>query len=65
MQKEILRTIENVEIYPLISLIIFVLFFIGMFWWVVRVDQKYIDHMKQLPMNEEHQKTSDHETNKN
>lgn len=52
MYKEILRSIENIEIYPIISLIIFVVFFVGMFIWVVRVPKSYVDHMKSLPMDE-------------
>ena len=52
MYKEILRSIENVEIYPIISLVIFVAFFLGMFIWVVRVPKSYVDHMKSLPMDE-------------
>ncbi len=50
MKKELLSTIENVEIYPVISLLIFVLFFIGMAWWVLKVDREYVDHMKSLPV---------------
>jgi cytochrome c oxidase cbb3-type subunit 4 len=53
MYKEILRSIENIEIYPIISLIIFLLFFVGMFIWVVKVPKGYVDHMKTLPMDEE------------
>lgn len=61
MKKEILSSIENVEIYPVISLIIFVLFFVGMAWWVLRADKQYINHMKSLPMADNHQKSIDHE----
>ena len=57
MYKEILRSIENVEIYPIISLLLFVAFFVGMFIWVVRVPKSYVDHMKSLPMDE-HESTS-------
>lgn len=53
MYKEILRSIENIEIYPIISLLIFVTFFVGMFIWVVRVPKGYVDHMKSLPMDEQ------------
>jgi cytochrome c oxidase cbb3-type subunit IV len=53
MYKEILRSIENIEIYPIISLLIFVTFFVGMFIWVVRVPKRYVDHMKSLPMDEQ------------
>jgi hypothetical protein len=52
MYKEILRSIENIEIYPIISLLIFVTFFVGMFIWVVRVPKSYVDHMEALPMDE-------------
>lgn len=53
MYKEVLRSIENIEIYPVISLLIFVVFFVGMFIWVLRVPKTYIDHMKSLPMDED------------
>jgi hypothetical protein len=53
MYKEVLRSIENIEIYPVISLLIFVVFFVGMFIWVIRVPKTYIDHMKSLPMDED------------
>lgn len=61
MQKEILRSIENIEIYPIISLLIFVIFFVGMFWWVLRVDKNYIDHMKEMPLKDEPQKDESYE----
>jgi cytochrome c oxidase cbb3-type subunit 4 len=52
MYKEILRSIENIEIYPIISLLIFVTFFLGMFIWVVRVPKSYVNYMESLPMDE-------------
>lgn len=52
MKKDILSSIENIEIYPIISLLIFVIFFIGMFIWVIRVDKKYVDYMKEMPLND-------------
>ncbi|GGF29559.1 cbb3-type cytochrome c oxidase subunit 3 [Echinicola rosea] len=61
MQKEILSSIENVEIYPIISLLVFVLFFVGMGWWVLRADKQYIDHMKSLPVDDDHQNEESHE----
>ncbi|MCH7409222.1 cbb3-type cytochrome c oxidase subunit 3 [Belliella sp. DSM 111904] len=53
MKKDILSSIENIEIYPVISLLIFVVFFIGMFMWVVKADRQYINHMKDLPFDHE------------
>ena len=61
MKKNILSSMENIEIYPIISLLIFVIFFIGMFWWVFKVDRKYIDHMKEMPLNDEPQKDMSNE----
>lgn len=56
MHKELLRSIEDIEIYPIISLIIFVLFFVGMFIWVIRVDKTYVNEMKSMPFNDEPKK---------
>ncbi|MBN3518372.1 cbb3-type cytochrome c oxidase subunit 3 [Algoriphagus lutimaris] len=53
MYKEVLRSIENIEIYPIISLLIFVLFFVAMLLWVIKVPKSYIDHMRSLPMEED------------
>jgi len=61
MKKDILSSIENIEIYPIISLLIFVIFFIGMFIWVIRVDKKYINHMKEMPFNDELQNLEGYE----
>jgi cbb3-type cytochrome oxidase subunit 3 len=51
MYKEVLRSIENVEIFPIISLVIFVLFFVGIIIWAIRVPKDVIDHMSSLPMD--------------
>jgi cbb3-type cytochrome oxidase subunit 3 len=61
MYKELLRSIEDIEIYPIISLVIFVLFFVGMFIWIFQVDKTYVDHMKSMPFNDEHKNESGHE----
>ncbi len=61
MHKEILRSIENIEIYPIISLLIFVLFFLGMFIWVIKVDKGYVDHMRGMPFSDEPKNKRSHE----
>lgn len=53
MYKEILQSIEGVEIYPIISLIVFVLFFIVVTIRLIRMDKNYINEMKQLPLNKD------------
>lgn len=55
MYKEILRGIENVEIWPVISLIIFFAFFVGLLWWVFRTDKNYIGYMENIPLRADDQ----------
>jgi cytochrome c oxidase cbb3-type subunit IV len=61
MKKDLLNSIENIEIYPIISLLIFVIFFVGMFIWVITTDKKYINYMKDMPFSDEPEKNSDYE----
>ena len=53
MFKHYFQQVENVAVWPIVSLIIFVTFFIGLLIWVLRVDKKYIQDMSNLPMDEE------------
>ena len=53
MFKEVLQSIEGVEFYTIVSMIIFILFFIGMSIWLFKVDRNYIKTMSELPLNEE------------
>jgi|UniRef100_A0A832G816 hypothetical protein len=53
MYKEILQSIEGVEIYPIISLIVFVVFFVVVTIWLIKMDKNYINEMKQLPLNKD------------
>jgi hypothetical protein len=52
MYKDVLNTIENVEIWPLISMIIFFLLFIGVGVYLLTVDTNFIKKMKELPMDD-------------
>ncbi len=47
--KQYLETIDGIEIYPIISLIIFFSFFIGLFWWVFTTSKEQTKAMKDLP----------------
>ena len=51
--KNYLETIAGVEIFPMISLILFVLFFVGLIFFVIKADKSYINHMQQIPFDEE------------
>lgn len=51
MIRNYLQSIEGVEIYPLISLVVFILFFVIMFIWILKVDNNYIKEMEKLPLD--------------
>ena len=53
MFKEVLQSIKGVEFYTIVSMIIFILFFIGLSIWLFKVDRNYIKAMGELPLNEE------------
>jgi len=52
MYKEVLQSIEGIEFYTIVSMLIFILFFIGMTIWLFKVDKKYIKTMSELPLEE-------------
>ncbi|MCU0342305.1 MAG: cbb3-type cytochrome c oxidase subunit 3 [Ignavibacterium sp.] len=53
MYKDILQSIEGISVYPIISLIVFVLFFVVILVWMIKVDKKYINKMENLPFENE------------
>ena len=44
------ETIQGINIYPIISLLIFLLFFIAVLWYVKKMDKKKVDEIKNLPL---------------
>jgi cytochrome c oxidase cbb3-type subunit 4 len=53
MYKNVLQNITNIEIWPIVSFVIFFVFFLCLLWWVFTVDKKFIAHMASLPIEEE------------
>ena len=51
MYKEILRTIAGVEVYPVVSLVLFVVVFTIMLVWVARLDRKRLSGFAALPLD--------------
>ena len=49
--KQYAESIKGIDIYPLISLFIFVLFFIAVLYYVRKMDKRNVDHMKHLPID--------------
>jgi cytochrome c oxidase cbb3-type subunit 4 len=52
MYKEILQNIDNIQIWPVISFVIFFLFFIVLLWWTFSVDKSFIRQMSELPLED-------------
>jgi cytochrome c oxidase cbb3-type subunit 4 len=51
MYKELLQSIEGIEIFPLISLFIFLAFSVGVVIWIVKIDKGYVKEMEALPLD--------------
>ena len=54
MFKHYFERIENIEIWPIISLAIFFIFFICLLLWVFRTDKSFINKMKKMPLDKGH-----------
>ena len=51
--KHNLTSIDGVSIYPIISLLIFFLFFAVMITWVYRMRKKEVDELSNIPFEKE------------
>ena len=58
MYKDILQSISGIELYAIVAMVIFILFFVGMAVWVIKVDKKYIKRMSELPIEEDNNEIS-------
>ncbi|WFB36045.1 cbb3-type cytochrome c oxidase subunit 3 [Kiritimatiellota bacterium B12222] len=52
MYKDVLRAISGIGIYPIISLVIFVLFFTTVFLWMFFIRKSHAEHMAALPLHD-------------
>ncbi|MGB0980581.1 MAG: CcoQ/FixQ family Cbb3-type cytochrome c oxidase assembly chaperone [Winogradskyella sp.] len=48
-----LENIKDVEIYPMVSLLIFFIFFVVLFWWVITAKKAHITEVSHLPLNDD------------
>ncbi|MFD1095805.1 CcoQ/FixQ family Cbb3-type cytochrome c oxidase assembly chaperone [Salegentibacter chungangensis] len=46
-----LESIDGVQVYPIISLLIFFIFFVLLFWWVLTARKTYINEVSNLPLD--------------
>jgi cytochrome c oxidase cbb3-type subunit IV len=62
MYKNVLQSIDNIAVWPVISFVIFFLFFICLLWWVFTADKKFIETMSNLPVNKNPESANDKTT---
>lgn len=43
-------SIEGIDVYPMISLMIFFLFFVGVLYYVKKMDKGFVSDMNSLPL---------------
>jgi cytochrome c oxidase cbb3-type subunit 4 len=48
--KNHMESITGIEIYPLISLLIFFIFFVVLFYWVFTAKKEYISTVSNIPL---------------
>ncbi|MGC1515607.1 MAG: CcoQ/FixQ family Cbb3-type cytochrome c oxidase assembly chaperone [Maribacter sp.] len=53
--KGYMETIDGVATYPMISLLIFFVFFILLFLWVFTASKEHVKEMSELPLEDSHQ----------
>ncbi|WP_316634107.1 CcoQ/FixQ family Cbb3-type cytochrome c oxidase assembly chaperone [uncultured Flavobacterium sp.] len=50
--KHNMENISGIEIYPILSLLIFFFFFVGLAFWVFSYKKDKIDEMSEIPLDE-------------
>ncbi len=55
--KEHMESITGIEIYPIISLLIFFTFFVVLFWWVISAKKEYIETVSNIPLDNQNNNT--------
>ncbi|MEO8474649.1 MAG: cbb3-type cytochrome c oxidase subunit 3 [Chryseolinea sp.] len=58
MYKNVLQSIDHIEVWPIISFIIFFIFFISLLWWVFTVDKNVIKAMSEIPFDSKDQQNT-------
>ncbi|MBL8016269.1 MAG: CcoQ/FixQ family Cbb3-type cytochrome c oxidase assembly chaperone [Ignavibacteria bacterium] len=53
MYKQVLENIAGVEIYPVITLIMFFVFFLLILGWIFTLNKNYITRMENIPLDNE------------
>ncbi|MGB5403469.1 MAG: CcoQ/FixQ family Cbb3-type cytochrome c oxidase assembly chaperone [Robiginitalea sp.] len=57
--KHHMESIEGIATYPMISLLIFFVFFTVLFWWVFTTSKERIKELEEMPLDDQNQKPFD------
>lgn len=52
MFKQFLKVVEGADFFLITSFMIFLVFFIAVAIWLLKVDKSYIERAKQVPLND-------------
>ncbi|PWK17867.1 CcoQ/FixQ family Cbb3-type cytochrome c oxidase assembly chaperone [Xanthomarina spongicola] len=55
--KNHMESIAGIEIFPIISLLIFFIFFVVLFWWVFTAKKDYINEVSNIPLDNQKDQT--------
>lgn len=50
-----MQTIDGIATYPMISLLLFFVFFTLLFWWVFTASKAHVKAMAELPLDNDNQ----------
>lgn len=53
MIRNVLQSIVGVEVFPVISLILFLFVFTVMLVWAIRKDKQYLEELARLPLEDD------------
>ncbi len=51
MFKNILESVNGIEIYAITGLAVFIVMFVSVLIWLLKVDKRYIQKMERLPLD--------------
>ncbi|MFI5202766.1 MAG: cbb3-type cytochrome oxidase subunit 3 [Candidatus Kapaibacterium sp.] len=53
MEDKVVTSIPGIDLYPIVSLLIFVAFFVGLIIWTFRTDRTRLEAIAQSPLDDE------------
>ena len=51
MFRQIFESMSDIGVFGLISMIFFIVIFLGIVYWTIRADKKYLKKMKNMPLD--------------